>query len=261
MTDTALPPSRQALGVGNIVSESFSILFGNIVAVVTISAIPILIGLLVSSVFIGLRASLGFDDPNFLEPGVGFGFAMSTITNLVMYGVVIAGLVQLAYDAKLNRPHQIGKYFSAAIATIVPNIVQMIIISILAGLAMLALVLPGLWVIAVFSVVVPALVIERVGFGAMGRSSRLTKEYRWPIIGAFILVWICGMILNLVAVFVVAMVLGGAGFIGLIIAAIIQAVLFSLSYGLSSIATALIYARLREIKEGVSVDNLVAVFE
>ena len=261
MTESVAPPSRQALGAGSIVSESFSILFGNIVAVVVISAVPVFLGIMLSAALVGLPVALGVQDPNFFEPGAGVGFAASTLVNVLVYGVVIAGLVQLAYDAKLGRPHKIAQYFSAAIATILPNVVQMLIVGILVGIGLVLLVIPGIWVMAVFAVVVPALVIERVGFGAMGRSRFLTKDYRWPIFGTYILVWICAMLLNFAAIFLVGLFIAGAGTFGLVIAALFQAILFSFSYGLSSIATSLIYARLREIKEGVSVDDLVAVFE
>jgi hypothetical protein len=40
-----------------------------------------------------------------------------------------------------------------------------------------------------------------------------------------------------------------------------MALISGFSYGLSGIGAALVYARLRDIKEGVSVDKLAAVFD
>ncbi len=262
MSDTSTSPAHQKLGVGAIVGESFSILFGNLIPIAIACFVPIVIGLLVSGLLIGMPVALGMEDPNFLGgTSVIIGFIASTLFQVVVYGVIIAVLVQLAYDAKLSRPISYKKYASAAIATIVPNVVQMIIIGILAGIGFMLVIIPGLWIYGVYCVVVPAIVIERAGFGAMRRSQDLTKEYRWPVIGAIVLILICATLINMAAVFGVGLIVAGLGTFGIIAAVILQGILFSITYGLTSISVALIYARLREIKEGVGVDSLVAVFE
>jgi len=48
---------------------------------------------------------------------------------------------------------------------------------------------------------------------------------------------------------------------GLAIGVIVSSLISVITYGLLSIAISLIYARLREIKEGVGVDQLASVFE
>ena len=74
---------------------------------------------------------------------------------------------------------------------------------------------------------------------------------------------ICSGILTFVAEFVIGIVgissLTSAG--GIIITLIFYAALSGIAYGLSSISIALIYARLRQIKEGVSIDQIVSVFD
>jgi hypothetical protein len=47
------------------------------------------------------------------------------------------------------------------------------------------------------------------------------------------------------------------GFIGF---AFIGAITYAISYGLTSVFTALLYARLRELKEGIGIDDLTDVF-
>ena len=54
---------------------------------------------------------------------------------------------------------------------------------------------------------------------------------------------------------------GSLGTVTIILLTILTAFLATFTYGLIGMAVALIYARLREIKEGVGVDNLAAVFE
>eukprot|EP00903_Cladosiphon_okamuranus_P022917 g21109.t1 len=106
----------------------------------------------------------------------------------------------------------------------------------------------------------PAGVIERAGFGGLGRSKYLTKEYRWPILGALVLAIICATIINIVALFVVGLV-ASAGSIGMVIGIVLFAAISTVGAGFLSILVALIYARLREIKEGVSVDQIASVFD
>ena len=94
------------------------------------------------------------------------------------------------------------------------------------------------------------------GFGGLGRSVRLTKGYRWPIIGILVLIGICLILISLAGGTVIALI-GGS----VIISASIFAVMTAMLTGLGGIVIALIYARLREIKEGVSVDEIASVFD
>lgn len=261
MTDTTPNMEHPPLGVGQIISESFSILFGNIVAVAVAAFVPLLFMIILSGLTLGFSVSLGAEvaDPtavNFLPL-----ILLNTLISVVIYGVVSAIIVQLAYDAKLGRGTNFGGYASAAIATIVPNVIQTLIVTILASFAMIALILPGIWVYGVFAVTVPALVIERVGFGAMRRSAELTKDYRWPVIGTMIVVFIAAMILNLIPQTIAGFVLGSLSTVSIVAMVLLTAVLSTFTYGLIGIAIALVYARLREIKDGVGVDDLAAVFE
>ncbi len=258
MTDTTLTQPRESLGVGSIISESFSILFSKFIPVILIAFVPALIGLLASGLLVGFGAALGQETPQFDGPGSAIGFVVVFAINMVVYAVTTALLVQLAYDAKLGRPAQIGRYLGPAFGTILPLVVLSLVVAVLFGIAAMFLLIPGLWVYAVFSVMAPAVVIERVGFGGLGRSARLTKEYRWPIIGAFLVLIICIIIINLVTGFVIGLIQAVGG---IAVSLVLYALLSAIGSGLGSILIALIYARLREIKEGISVDQIAAVFD
>ena len=261
MTDT--PPSFEnpPFGIGQILSESFSLLFGNIVAIAVAAFIPLLAMLILSGMTMGFGVTLGAETPDALDPSFVPMILLNTLISVVIYGIVSAIIVQLAYDAKFGRGTNFGQYASAAISTLIPNVVQTLVITILASFALIALILPGIWVYGVFAVTVPALVIERVGFGAMRRSAELTKEYRWPVIGTMIVIFIAGMVLNLIPQAFTGLLLGSLGTGSIIIMTLLTAFLSTFTYGLIGIAVALVYARLREIKDGVGMDNLSSVFE
>lgn len=258
MTDTTFGQPKASLGVGEIISDSFSILFGKFFQVIIVAFVPSLIGYLISGLLNGFGVAIGLAEPQFTNPGAGIAFALSLLVNMAIYSITTALLVQLAYDAKLGRPVQIGRYFGPALSTILPLTILSIIATILIGIGFAVLIVPGLWVYAVFSVVAPAIVIERAGFGGLGRSASLTKGYRWPIVGTLLLGLICMMIINLVTGFVIGIVVAIGG---TILGVILFAALGAIGAGLLSILVALIYARLREIKEGVSIDQIASVFD
>ena len=264
MTDTSKPTqNKPPLGFGQIVSESFSLLFGNIVAIAVAAIVPSILMIVLSGMTIGFGLTFGIEtvDPAALPQNLVWATVVNSVISLVVYGIISALIVQIAYDAKLGKGTNFKKYFSAAIQTIVPNVVLTLVVSILAALAMIALILPGIWVYGVFSVIIPVIVVERAGFGALGRSAELTKEYRWPIIGTMIVVIIAAVLLQMVLMAVIGALIGLLGLVSIIIATVLMAIGYTLIYGLVGIAISLIYSRLREIKEGVGVEDLSAVFE
>lgn len=251
------------LGVGTIVGDSFSILMRHFLSVVILAIIPTLIGLVMSGILTGWDVALGIREPAFTSGADVIPFGLSIIGQLVTYGVTTALLVQMAYDAKLQRPLTLGRYIGPAMGAALPIAILAIVSGILMVIGLVALVVPGLWIYAVFSVMPAAVVIEKVGFGGLGRSAALTKEYRWPILGAVILIGIINFVITFVAMFVVGLLFAstGAGAGGVIIGVLVLAAITAIGFGLSSIAIALIYARLREIKEGASVRDIAAVFD
>ncbi|WP_299478416.1 hypothetical protein [uncultured Roseibium sp.] len=255
MTDAENIEVHIPLGVGTLIAESFSILFRQFVPVVVIGFVPSLLGVVLGGYLVGFEAVLGFEETNASSGGAS---ALVSLIDLVVYSITTAFMVQLAYDAKLKRPVRIGKYIGPAMSAIFPIAILGIAVGILMGVAALAFIIPGLWVYAVFSVMEPAVVIERLGFKGLGRSEKLTKNYRWPIVGALVITWICALVIIIIALVVADLALTSGI---LAVSIVIYAALTAVGTGLISILTALIYARLREIKEGVSVDEIAAVFD
>jgi hypothetical protein len=257
MTDSISFQAPQPLGVGAIISESFSILGRNFISVVLLALVPTFLGLAISGVLIGWGLTLGTGPVNPEDVSIPKTI-LSVVIQIALSGVTTGLLIQLAYDAKLSKPITPMAYVGPALAVVVPLTALSFVAGLAAGIAAIALLVPGLWVYAVFSVMPAAVIIEKVGFGGLGRSVALTKEYRWPIVGAVILMGICNFVIQLVAGFVIGLVAGATGLVG---ALIIMALLSAVTYGLGSILVALIYARLREIKEGTSVRDIAAVFD
>lgn len=102
MTDLNTNIETEPFGVGKILSESFSLLFGNIVAVAVAAFIPLLIMITLSGMMLGFDITFGAATPDALDPSFVPMMILNTLVSVVIYGIVTAIIVQLAYDAKLG---------------------------------------------------------------------------------------------------------------------------------------------------------------
>jgi hypothetical protein len=238
-------------------------MFPHFLAVLILSLGPTLLSVVISGLLNGWNAALGMAEPAVADSGYFVRAGLDTIVQLVLSGVTTALLVQMAYDAKLQRPLRIGQYFGPALSAAIPIAILGLAAGILTVLGLIALIIPGIWIYAVFSMMPAAVVIEKVGFSGLSRSANLTKDYRWPIVGAIILLVIIAAIIGFVAMFLVGILLGTTGFtgIGLVVGILVLSLVSAIGAALGSISVALIYARLREIKEGATVRDIAAVFD
>ena len=175
---------------------------------------------------------------------------------LLVYSLLTAVLVLAAYDARAGRDAAVGAYVGTALKQILPLVLLSIAAWLLIGLGFALLIVPGLWLLGVLSVFVPAIVVEGAGFGALARSARLTKGYRWPLVGFMILVYVVFYLVGLAISFFGGFLVG----ISPILFLALQGIVSGLAAALGSIAVAVAYARLREIKDGVGIADLADVF-
>ncbi len=258
MSDTTLGQPKAALGVGSLIGETFSVFFGNFVRVVILAFVPIVLGRVISGLLVGFDVSIGVKPADFTSAGSSAVYLLSTVIEMAVGNIAAALLVQLAYDAKLRRPARLGRYVVTTLSTIVPLAVLSFVATALVGIGLVLLIIPGLWINAVFYVMAPAVVIERKGFYGLGRSASLTKDYVLPVMVLVILVNACFLAFGTTTgIFANTLVNTG----GTVFTFILLSVLTSIGAGLAGILVALTYARLREIKEGVSVDQIASVFD
>lgn len=77
---------------------------------------------------------------------------------------------------------------TAIFAAVPPVLVLYTFAGIACTLALVLLVLPGLYLSALWSVLVPAILLDGTGFRALGRSARMTRGYRWPLAGLWAII-------------------------------------------------------------------------
>ncbi|WP_428648947.1 hypothetical protein [Roseibium sp.] len=270
-------PRRIPLGVGVLLGESFSILFRHFFAVLLLGFLPSLLGHYLVDLLAEFAAAndLFGQSSYFNRKLLTLGLKM--IAGLAVYALTTALLIQLVYDVKLRRPVRLRRYPGPALRATVPIVLScIVVIALLAaivypieifdfsGTILLMIVLPTtllivLLVCTAFSLTPPAIVIERAGFRGLGRSIFLTRNYRLPIAGALFLMSIIYFFISTAQT--LAIILGGFVESGEFALLMMVALPATIATVLLAILTSLIYARLRELKEGVSVDHLANVFE
>ena len=181
----------------------------------------------------------------------GFAFAATAIGFL---GMIVGGTVaQIAYTAVVvgyltDRPVTMRTALDVGVQLFWPGLVLNILAALGIGMATLVLIVPGLYVATMWSVAMPALVMERFKHeAALARSAALTSGHRWPVFGLMMAV-IVGYI-GLVAA--CGWMVGGDGafddrsLAGLAVS-MLSSVLGSL---LLAVAGAVLYVELRRLEE------------
>jgi hypothetical protein len=111
-----------------------------------------------------------------------------------------ATLIKAVQDIRDGRADlSLGETVSAAL----PYIWSVAGASILAGLAitvgLLLLIVPGLWLITIWAVIIPVIVIERSGaLSSFGRSRQLVRGHGWHVFGTLVLLFIIQIAVDIV---------------------------------------------------------------
>lgn len=243
---------RPPLGVGRLIGQTFRLFFARFGTLFPLAFVPALVlGLLNWGVSAPLPAD--FNPATDPLPVPSWGELILGLASTVVGFFVIGFMCLAALDAVMGRSHTIQQYTRQAIRQLIPIGVLGILLSIGAGLAAIFLIVPGLYVLARFLPWVEAVVFEDAGWSGLGRAQDLTEGYRWPLVGAVVLMALAVVVLMLLTLplFYMAASLG-------LLSALLQAVISGAYYALIAIYTALIYARLREIKEGLSIEQIAA---
>ena len=144
-----------------------------------------------------------------------------------------------------RRDHTIGSLFSSA----APFIGSLFVVGVLAGIAitigLFLLIIPGLFLLTIWAVIVPVIVVERTGvLESFGRSRELVRDNGWKVFGVLVVLFL----INIVVGAILGGIVGGVAdesFIGYAIANLIASVLLA---PLSALAATVIYVELRRVK-------------
>ncbi len=245
----------EKLDIGTVIQTTFGVIRRNFVSFGLISllfaGIPALI--------IGLAAPRGSAEA-FTNPGATGTILLGVLVSIVATAVLQGALVHMTAADLSGR----SVSASAGITTGVRNFLPLLGIGLLMGLGIavgiLFLAVPGIILAIMWSVTVPASIVERLTItSAFGRSRNLTRNNRWRILGLTLVMVIAIVVIEVIlgAIFGGLSVIGQGSPIG----ALGQAIGSVLSGMIGASGVAVLYAELRRIKDGVGINDLAAVFD
>jgi hypothetical protein len=178
-----------------------------------------------------------------LESGSWAFLLLGTVASMVASIWFQGMIVEAVRDIRDGRrDFTIGGLFQAAAPVVVPLFVAGLLAGILIVIGLVLLIVPGLYLLTIFAVVAPVVVIERRrATEALGRSRGLVRGNGWRVFGvivvAFLLQAITGQLL--------AAIIGAIddGVVGLALGTLLSSALVA---PITAIAAALLYFALRE---------------
>jgi hypothetical protein len=220
---------ERKLSVGEILSESFSI-YREQAGVL----LPVAFWLFLA---VAVVEALTADDLSLVWIGLILSLAVSTL-----YQGMVVGLVNDVQDGR--RDYSIGEL----IRSVLPVVGPLIGAGLLAGLGIVAgfflLVVPGLFLLTIWAVIAPVIVIERRRvLDAFGRSRQLVRDNGWPVfwsvIAAFLITFVVAALFTAIAVSVSD---------GPLVEIVFLALASTFTAPIPALVAAVLYFRLRAIK-------------
>jgi hypothetical protein len=128
------------------------------------------------------------------------GILLGSLVSIVAAFLLQATLVKAVQDVRDGRADM---SISETVREAVPFIAPVALASILAGIAitigLILIIVPGLFLITIWAVIVPVIIIERSGaMASFGRSRELVRGHGWHVFGTLVLVYIIMLVVNIV---------------------------------------------------------------
>lgn len=187
----------------------------------------------------------------------GWAVGLLAIILTVMLGLLSqAILVYGSFQDMRGKQVNIGESFNVGIGRLVPILGLTILEGLGIMIGFMLLIVPGLILIAMWFVAVPACIVERRGpWECLVRSGELTKGHRWKIFGVVILLYLVSAIMG----YILTSVLGAiAGSVVATIAALIWNGIWGAFFAVFVVVT---YYELRVAKEGIDIEQIASVFD
>jgi hypothetical protein len=206
---------------------------------------------------IGSALEIYREQASVLLPAAVVVFAIVALARLVLTGgtgalvslvALVLGTFYQGMVVELVRDIQDGRRDSSVeqlFRSVAPVVLPLIGLSILLGIGVtigfILIIVPGLFLMTIWAVAAPSLVIERRGvFAAFGRSRELVRGHGWQVFGVILVV----IALSILVGIIVAIIASGFGTVGV---AIVQWAVDILLAPFTALIGAVLYFSLRRV--------------
>ena len=128
------------------------------------------------------------------------GLLLGALVEVVAAFLLQATLVKAVQDVRDGRADlSISETVSAAMPSLGPVAGASILAGIAITIGLILFIVPGLFLITIWAVIVPVIVIERAGLlASFGRSRELVRGRGWHVFGTLVLVYLIMLVVNIV---------------------------------------------------------------
>jgi hypothetical protein len=163
-------------------------------------------------------------------------WVLAGVVSLIVATLYQGMVVELVRDVRDGRrDNSIGQLFASAAPVAGPLLLVALLFGLGVGIGFALLIVPGLYLVTIWSVVAPVTVLERPGvFAAFTRSRELVSGYGWAVFTVIVTVF---------AVFIAAGILSGvvAEPLGTVGRALVQWIVSTLLAPLAAVVTSVLY--------------------
>jgi hypothetical protein len=228
---------------GKVLGETFSTFFSNFLPFVMINALVSLPVMALAFYVVSLK-----DNPQL----AALVFLGTILLQMICTQVAAGGITYGVYQQMRGRSPSVGDCLQVGLSRLIPVIAVAIVTVFAVGLGLVLCVIPAFIVLTMLAVVIPVTVEERPGLiESLRRSAYLTESFRWRIFGVL-------FVLGIIQQIPVRMAVSTVHDLGTLL--LITVFLGILTTGLQATAAAVMYYRLRSVKESIDVDQISSVF-
>lgn len=174
---------ERKLSVGETLGEAFSI-YRSQAGVLLPLAFWLFLGVAILEAVIGESIAI-------------LAVALLTLALVFLYQGMVVGLVRDVRDGR--RDNSIAELMRSVLPVLLPLIGAGLLTAIGIVFGFVLLVVPGVYLLTIWAVTAPVIVVERRGvFDALGRSRRLVRGNGWPVLGTFLVAILIGIGVNVV---------------------------------------------------------------
>lgn len=174
--------------------------------------------------------------------------ALSLVSATFFQGMVVGFVRDVEAGLPEGTEPSVGALFRAVAPVVGPLILASLLASIGIVLGLVLLIVPGLFLLTIWAVVAPVVVVERPGIlPAFGRSQQLVKGHGWRVLGTLLL---------LVLLLFAAAIVGGAVATGLgeVAGSFVLVLVGALASTVLALGTSVLYFRLLAAESGAVPD-------
>lgn len=241
----------QTFSIGSVLSRTLEIIAAKPVVFFGLMALPLIPNMLIlamSSPDSIMRGGTNFSFGSFVLP-----LLVSLFLGLIIQGAVAFAVYQVLTEDAASIAACLTRGFSRVLSLFLASLLMMLCL----WIGFMLLIIPGIILMTMFFVAIPACTVERLGpVACLNRSAELTKGSRLKIFGLIIIYFVVAFIFNLLTGIIVGLITSSPTAVNLIsmIVGLLPSTFFIVMIGMS-------YFDLRVMSEGVDVGSLSNIFD